>query len=68
MTRSFTLLESYIAPVNFILGKKKVKKGSWIMKVRIDDEQVWMAVKNQTLTGFSIHGIATAIPEPNVKG
>ena len=41
------------------LGKKKVKKGSWVLVTRILDEEVWKAVKDGTLTGYSMAGYAT---------
>ena len=66
LNHPFIILESYIAPVDFNISKKAVKKGSWVMTVKIIDDQIWMAVKEKELTGFSIHGIATIVPEKMV--
>lgn len=52
------VLESYIAPTDFQVGDEKVKKGSWIMAVRVNDDELWKAVKSGELTGFSIGGSA----------
>jgi cation transport regulator ChaB len=65
-SRSFDLLESYLAPVDFTLetprGVEKVKKGSWICTVRVNDDQVWDQVKKGEITGFSIGGVGRRIP------
>jgi hypothetical protein len=50
------LLENYIAPVNFKVDKQSVKKGSWLMKERVVDDELWKASKGGKLTGFSIGG------------
>lgn len=56
--RDFELLESYVAPIDFVLGDRKVKMGSWIMTVRINDDAVWKRVKEGKIAGFSIGGKA----------
>lgn len=33
---------------------KKVKPGSWVMAVKVEDEEMWQAVKDGKFTGFSI--------------
>lgn len=60
------ILESYIAPVDFDLGETHVKKGTWMMAVRVADDGLWQAVKSGELTGFSIGG--TAIRKPDAQG
>ncbi len=57
-SKQLTLLESFIAPMEFVLGTKTVKAGSWIMKVRVEDLALWKKVKDGQITGFSIGGIA----------
>ncbi len=56
----FELAESYIAPMDFVLGTKVVKSGSWVMSVRVLDEKLWKAVKEGKITGFSVGGRAKA--------
>lgn len=52
------LLQSFIAPVDFELDGQRVKKGTWIMVIRILDPRVWADVKAGRLTGLSIGGDA----------
>ncbi len=54
------VLESYIAPVGFTVAKQAIKKGSWVITVRVLDKKIWKAVKDGTLTGFSMAGYAKA--------
>lgn len=53
------LVESFIAPMSFTWGSQPVKKGSWIIGVKVHDDQLWNDVKTKKLTGFSVAGIAT---------
>jgi len=50
------LVESWISPVDFKLKDRKVIKGTWIATVFIADDEVWQAVKDKKLNGFSIQG------------
>jgi len=52
------ILENYIAPVNFSIGKRKVKKGSWVLVTRVLDKDVWEDIKSGKLTGYSMAGYA----------
>lgn len=52
------ILESYLAPANFTIQKQVVKKGSWVLTVRVLDEKIWAAIKKGTITGFSMAGTA----------
>ncbi len=54
------VLESYVAPVDFTAASQTIKKGSWILTVRVLDKKIWKAVKEGTLTGFSMAGYANA--------
>lgn len=57
------ILESYIAPTDMTLeGGETVKKGTWMMAVRVIDDGLWKAVKGGQLTGFSIGGSAIRKP------
>jgi hypothetical protein len=55
----FALVESYVAPLDFVLGDKTVKGGSWVMTVKVLDSKIWKMVKDGKITGFSIGGKAT---------
>ncbi len=52
------ILESYIAPVDFVVVNKSIKKGTWVLTVRVLDKKIWKAVKDGELTGFSMAGYA----------
>ena len=56
-------LESYIAPVDFEVNGIKVKKGTWLLRVRVQDDDIWAQVKSGELTGFSIGGSAMRTPD-----
>lgn len=58
------LLESYLSPADFTLGDQHVKKGTWVMAVRVKDAKLWQACKGGELTGFSIGGSANRKPDP----
>ena len=52
------VIESFIAPVNFTLGKQKVTKGSWVVAVHVSDKKIWKSIVDGELTGFSMAGKA----------
>jgi hypothetical protein len=56
------LVESYIAPVQMTVGGSVIKAGSWVMGLRIEDDEMWAAVKSGAITGLSIGGWATRTP------
>jgi hypothetical protein len=53
------IIESYIAPTDFTCNGQKVRKGSWIMGVKVHDPEIWRAIKKGEITGFSIAGNGT---------
>jgi len=57
------VLESYLAPAEFDFGDTKVRKGTWLLAVRILSDELWERVKDGQLTGFSIGGSARRVPE-----
>lgn len=78
-TTKLRILESYIAPVEFavrsngeIIGSADVKqgekvqivrRGTWLLAMRVVDDQLWQAVKAGKLTGLSIGGSARRVAE-----
>lgn len=68
-----SILESYIAPVDFSIlsngevsekaGKdaQLVRKGTWLLALRIIDDELWKDVKSDKLNGLSIGGSARRI-------
>jgi hypothetical protein len=57
------ILESWIAPCDFDLNGQHVKKGTWMLAIRVKDDDLWDSVKKGELTGFSIGGSAIRRPE-----
>ena len=53
------ILESNLAPVTFELNSTTIKKGTWLLAVRIVDDNLWSEVKRGDFTGFSIGGSAS---------
>lgn len=58
MNPPIDLVESYIAPLDIVLGSTIVKTGSWVITARVNDKTIWQKVKDGKLTGFSIGGTA----------
>jgi len=52
------ILENYIAPVDFTIEKREVKKGSWVLVTRIIDKKLWKSIKAGKITGYSMAGYA----------
>lgn len=46
--------ESYIAPVDFELGGQLIKKGSWVMAIKVHSEPLWKSIRDGDYTGLSI--------------
>ena len=53
------LAESWITREDGMLGEEAVKKGSWVMTVKVTDDNLWQKIKSGAITGFSIGGVAT---------
>ncbi|MGH6954636.1 MAG: XkdF-like putative serine protease domain-containing protein, partial [Alphaproteobacteria bacterium] len=52
------ILESYLAPAEFEVDSTRIKKGTWLLAVRVVDDELWRQIKAGELTGFSIGGSA----------
>jgi DNA adenine methylase len=52
------IVESFIAPSDMTMGGELVTEGTWVMVVKVMDDELWGAVKSGDLTGFSIGGAA----------
>ena len=63
---SVSVLESYIAPVDFEIGEGedpyKVVKGTWLLALRVLDEKLWQAIKVGAIGAFSVGGKAPRKP------
>lgn len=58
--KRFELRQSFIAPGDMVIANKTVRKGSWVMVVRVKEAKIWKAIKDGKITGFSIGGKAKA--------
>lgn len=59
MTDSFDIIESYLAPTDFILGDKFVQKGTWLVTLQVyDTEELWPMIKSGDINGVSIAALA----------
>lgn len=56
--KNFELRQSFIAPSDMVISNKTVKKGAWVMIVKVKDAKIWKAIKDGKITGFSIGGKA----------
>lgn len=57
-TDTFEIAESYIAPTDFILGDKFVKKGTWLCTLQVLDDKLWQLIKSGEVNGVSIGAMA----------
>lgn len=57
--KQYAVLECYIAPVDFVLNGNDVKEGTWLLMIRVNDDDLWQQIKDGELNAFSIGGVAT---------
>lgn len=58
-TELFDVVESYIAPVDFVVNDTPIIKGSWLVVVQINDPELWLELKSGEINGISISAYAT---------
>jgi len=60
--KEVSILESYIAPCDFKIGEGEdayqVTKGSWLLALRVHNEDIWKAIKAGEIGAFSVGGKA----------
>lgn len=52
------VIESYVAPSDFLINNNKVKAGTWLVAVKIHDDELWNKIKNGEYQSFSFGGYA----------
>lgn len=52
------IVESYVAPCNMKINNQNIRKGTWVMVVKVHDNDLWEMVKSGKITGFSMGGRA----------
>jgi hypothetical protein len=50
------VVESSISPIDFEFNGETVRKGSWLIAVKIRDDSLWKSVKEGNINAFSIGG------------
>ena len=55
-----SIVESYLAKTNFVLNKQAIKRGTWMMVLKINDADIWKDIKDGKITGLSMGGRARA--------
>ena len=66
-SRKLAVVETFIAPVDFELNGRMILKGTWVMTMKVFDDEVWALVKTGKITGFSIGGRSKSRPAKNKK-
>ena len=54
------VVESSLTPMDMTIEKQSLPKGTWIVKMRVDNEELWKMIVSGELTGFSVGGRAQA--------
>lgn len=58
-TSTFEFAESYIAPVDMVIGDKLVTKGTWVCAIQCLDDGLWELIKSGDICGVSIGALAS---------
>jgi hypothetical protein len=56
------VVESFIAPVDFQMGSELIRKGSWVVAIKVNDPGMWSAIDKGEITGVSIGGFGERVP------
>ncbi|GAF19889.1 hypothetical protein JCM19046_4576 [Bacillus sp. JCM 19046] len=49
------------------IGEEDITAGTWVMTVKVSDNDSWEAIKIGDVTGFSMAGLAETIQKENTK-
>lgn len=55
------VVESWIAPCDLTFEGVQIRTGTWLMTIKVLNEEIWQAVLRGEFTGFSIGGVATRV-------
>ena len=61
-TRDARVVESFIARTNMKMGGRTIKKGTWMVAMRVYNEELRKMIRAGKFTGFSIGGHGTGTP------
>ena len=57
-TNSFSIVESYISPVDMIIENRKIAKGTWLATIQSHSADLWNDIKSGEINGVSISALA----------
>jgi len=57
-TDSLVVTKSFILEVDATIGEQVVKAGSWLIEMKVNNDELWELTKSGDFTGFSIGGKA----------
>ena len=52
-----TVVENWVAKADFKVGDEEVKKGTWLMTVKVTNGDIWKGIENGEITGLSMGGV-----------
>lgn len=52
------IVENYIARSSHVIGNQVVRKGTWVIAVKVYDDALWADINEGRYTGFSMGGLA----------
>jgi hypothetical protein len=57
-------VESFIAPMDLVVEGEQIKKGSWVIAIKVYESELWSAVEKGEYNGVSIGGTGVRTPVP----
>ena len=57
-TTTFSVIESYLLPLDGVLNGHFVQKGTWLMTLQVHDEELWEQIVDGRINGISIGAMA----------
>lgn len=61
ITKDVSLVECYLAPVDFECNGQTIKEGTWIVGLKVLDKDYWDAVESGEIQGLSAGGMKTFV-------
>jgi len=58
-TDSFTIQKSWVAPTDCIIGETEVIEGTWLVKVKFNNDVLWDMFLQETVSGVSFGALGT---------
>lgn len=52
-----TVVENFVTKSEMTIGDETIQKGTWLITVEVEDQDVWDAIQKGEITGFSMGGV-----------